>query len=367
MIRSSFHAWTASALAPAAAVGGSLRSSSSVGGRHPLDRVAAGGESEASVTSSGSRTASPRRRWPDGRGGASSRRRRGADTDRRPQRGERGRGRRRRLDGRTGCGRRGSPPQTPVWPGASPGASYGFRPRRPASAAITPTPAAAAFGSHGLGVRGPRRSRRRVVAVAGASCRPTRGPVAGAAAARSGRSKAMSSPAMAIPTRTRTRPARSAAGSSRFARNRPIRPPRELAREVDQLHQAEEPDVGHADARAASGPRRARAPCPGPTRGTSRDSSRTNGSSQRPVPNHGSDEVPPPVGQRALARQHERDQRHRAEDQQHDPDERPDDRRRDAQREAGRRARRASCARDAWDRRAVVEREAVVRRRVAIR
>ena len=56
MIRASFHAWTASAVAPAAAVGSSLRSSSSIGGRTQAIASRRAGESAASVTSSGSRT-----------------------------------------------------------------------------------------------------------------------------------------------------------------------------------------------------------------------------------------------------------------------------------------------------------------------
>ena len=57
MIRASFHVWTASAVAPAAAVGSSLRSSSSVGGSTQAIASRFAGESAASVTSSGSRTA----------------------------------------------------------------------------------------------------------------------------------------------------------------------------------------------------------------------------------------------------------------------------------------------------------------------
>ena len=57
MIRASFHTCTASAVAPAAAVGSSLRSSSSIGGRTHAIASRRAGESAASVTSAGSRSA----------------------------------------------------------------------------------------------------------------------------------------------------------------------------------------------------------------------------------------------------------------------------------------------------------------------
>ena len=83
MIRASFHVWTASALAPAAAVGSSLRSSSSIGGSTHAIASRRAGESAASVTSSGSRSAVGRDRH----------RRRGPTAGRAERRDRRGRGR----------------------------------------------------------------------------------------------------------------------------------------------------------------------------------------------------------------------------------------------------------------------------------
>ncbi len=241
-ICSSFQAWTAASLPAAASVGGSPASSSTCGGRlHAWSRL--GGESDASVTSSGSRPlvlgsrapapaatppatvaavapatpamvpaampaaasapwASPAAPLPFPLAGANV-----ADTG----------------DG-DDAGASVSLPHTPVCPGASPGTGRGDRPRRPplpvvvggvpllvacrsAAAAADTVPAALTVRS--WRVEPATRAAR----------------VAGDRSVRNGASNAISNPATNMPSRMTNAPGVVSAGSSTLTRKRPIRPP----------------------------------------------------------------------------------------------------------------------------------------------
>ena len=90
-------------------------------------------------------------------------------------------------------------------------------------------------------------------------------------------------------------------------------------------------------------PHGAPAPCPGPTRRTSPTSEQHERQQPAPAPNHGTTGSRTPVRQRALARQHERDQRDAPSTSSDDPDQRARDRGRDPDAQLGNRQRRRPC------------------------
>ena len=116
-------------------------------------------------------------------------------------------------------------PQTPVWPGESTVLTRGALPLRPALA-ITPTPAAVAGSrASSAALAAPTVSAARVVRSWSVVPAAFAARVAGDSRARSGMSKAISSPAIVRPSRITNAPGVVSSGSSRPTRKRPMRPP----------------------------------------------------------------------------------------------------------------------------------------------
>ena len=217
---SSLRAWIASALSVVAAVGISPGSSRSWGGRRHSTASRVGGESEASVTSSGpretGRTGSPAAVFgataAPAAAPAAPAARAGANVD---DVGE--------ADGTAlGIpGSAGSVPHTPVWPGAS---TAGIRAPRPLPAAAAPTAAAPAAGAAPFPLAGAGPA---VLVVRSWSVEPATlaSPVAGASIDRSGRSNAISSPATSSSSDSTNAPGVVSSGWRKPTRKRPMRPP----------------------------------------------------------------------------------------------------------------------------------------------
>ena len=206
-------------------------------------------------------------------------------------------------------------PQTPVWPGDGAGRSA-CRPVRPRPF----DPGGHRRGTAVLGLRSSAGVRR-------SACGGRRAEPAGRA---HGRVQELAERDPEPDHEAQRRRGRPGGSTPRTGLNRspsmpdsarPIRPP-EYAQDLGGADNAR---VGDREPEDGDPPARARPLARDPIPATSPTASRKNGRSQRSVPNHGANTSVHQLGQRALARQDERDQRHGAEDQQDETQDRPDD------------------------------------------
>ena len=259
--------------------------------------------------------------------------------------GDQRRARRRAL--RRSCPGRTSPRSGACWE-PPPGSSTRRRPRRPRSRSGRATTSCPRRPS-----RRPRRRPRRPSCRCRCRCRswpassgPVRPPPARAASRprprrrpssrsrvtgltswRRRRLNASISPTMPIASSTTNAPGLVSSGSRMPASNRPIRPP---PRSAPTSVRSRTSNAPRKPTYAIPIPSERHAPAgAGPLAGTPLDVPAGAEQEERQEPAAGleprRDRVAPPVGQRALAGQRERDQRDRAEHEQDDPDERAGD------------------------------------------